>query len=320
MKKNLLLLLTVFTVNITFGQQIEKIDYCNCQDKIDQIAPTLNGKYERICNGILIEKGEFINDSKSGNWTTYSRTGKLIRKLNYDNGLLDGKVELFYLNGKPKFTGQFRKGEKIDQWTYYTENGNIIAQGNYDQNRPTGIWTIFDIKGKKPTVQYDYDSNKYILQKQSPIHKQKDVIQNENTEEWYILIMPKVNYFTKTEPLGGYNFANYMYIELLEVPENFWDTYLYYKRTISYSISADNKVIFQNQLFKNKFSENQPEYIFLINTNPPEKLKKIEYSDLQIKLLNFKINETLSLMPPWVFEGQSEINVLLHYVINKNLI
>jgi hypothetical protein len=77
--KNLILgLLIVWPVNFAFGQQLENLDYCNCQDKIDQIAPELNGKFERKCNGILIEQGEFVNGSKNGEWITIP-----IRSSNY---------------------------------------------------------------------------------------------------------------------------------------------------------------------------------------------------------------------------------------------
>lgn len=82
----------------------------------------------------------------------------MIRKLNYDNGLLHGKVELFYVNGNPKVTGQFENGNKIGKWTYFTDKGMILSEGSYDSNKPIDTWTINDKKGKKPVVQYDFNS------------------------------------------------------------------------------------------------------------------------------------------------------------------
>lgn len=319
MKRLIFGLLTALTVNIAFGQQIEKLDYCNCQDKIDQISPVLNGQFESKCNGVLIEKGEFVNGLKNGEWVTYSRKGKLIRKFNYDNGLLQGKVELFYINGKPKVTGQFEKGNKIGKWTYFTNKGNILSEGSYDSNKPTGIWTINDSKGKNPVVRYDYNAKKYLLNKPVPFYKDGGIIQNENTEEWYILKSPDIKYSSKSEPLGGYAFANYMFIELVEVPVNFWDTYLYQKYKVSYKITADNNVTFESQLYMGNLPDNNLELTFLIMTDPASKLKRIEHSDLQIKLINLKIKEALSLMPPWIYNEESEIDVYLHYVINQNL-
>lgn len=319
MKKLILGLITVFIVNISFGQHTENLDYCNCQDKIDQITPELHGQFERKCNGILIEKGEFVNGLKNGEWITYSRKGKLIRKLNYDIGLLNGKVQLFYLNGKPKVTGQFEKGNKIGKWTYYTEKGKILSEGNFDNNRPIGIWTINDKKGKKPIVQYDFNSKKYLINKPTPFYKGGDIFQNENTEEWYILISPDLKYSSKSAPLGGYDFANFLFIKLVEVPEIFWDTYLYQKYKVSYKITSDNELSFESQLFTGNLPDDNLELTFLIITDPTPKIKRIDHSDLQIKLLGFKIKEALSLMPPWVYNGQSDIDVYIHYVINENL-
>ena len=54
-------------------------------------------------------------------------------------------------------------------------------------------------------------------------------------------------------------------------------------------------------------------------TNPTPKIKRIDHSDLQIKLLDYKIKEVLSIMPPWIFNEQSDIDVYIHYVINQNL-
>jgi len=318
MKKLILGLLAVLVVNISFGQT-EKLDYCNCQDQIEQITPYLNGKFERNCNEVLIEKGEFANGLKNGEWTTYSRKGKLIRKLNYDKGLLNGKIELFYVNGKPKVSGQFENGNKIGKWIYYTEKGKVLSEGGYDSNKPVDIWTINDKKGKKPVVQYDYNSKKYLINNSTPFHKDGEIIQNENTEEWYIHKSPDLKYSSKSEPIGGYGFANYMFIELVEVPENYWDTYLYQKYKVSYKITAENELSFDSELFTGDLPDNNLELTFLIMTNPTRKIKRIDHSDLQIKLLGYKIKEALSIMPPWVFNEKSNIDVYIHYVINENL-
>jgi len=319
MKSLIFGLLTSFIVNISFGQQTEKFDYCNCQDKIEQISPFLNGQFERKCNGILIEKGNFIDGLKNGEWITYSRKGKLIRKLNYTNGLLDGEVELFYVNGKPKLTGQFEKGNKIGKWVYYTEKGKILAEGSYDNNKPIDIWTINDKKGKKTMIQYDYTSNKFLVNSTAPYHKDKDIIQNENTEEWYILRSPDKKYSSKSEPLGGYSFANYMFIELVEIPEVLWDTYLYNIYKTNFKITEQNVVTFDCTLYTGSLLKNPKEITFLTYTDPASQLKKVSLSELESKLLDLKINEAINLMPPWIYNEEPEEEVYIHYVINENM-
>lgn len=318
MKRLIFGLLIALTVNNSFGQQTEKFDYCNCQDKIEEISPVLNGQFERKCNGILIEKGEFVNGLKNREWVSYSRKGKLIRKLSYDNGLLQGKVELFYVNGKPKVIGQFEKGNKIGKWTYYTDKGMVLTEGSYDSNKPINTWTVYDKKGKMPVVQYDYNLKKYLLNSPTPFHKDGDIIQSGNTEEWFILKSPELKYSSKSEPLGGYAFANYMFIELVEVPENYWDTYLYQKYKVSYKITAESNLTFDSELFSGNLPDNNLELTFLIMTDPPAKLKRIEHSELQIKLIGIKIKEALSIMPPWIYNEQSDIDLYVHYVINQN--
>ena len=318
MKRLFFALMTSMIIKVASGQQIEALDYCKCQDKIDQVAPVLNGQFERNCNGVLIEKGEFINGLKNGEWLTNSRKGKLIRRLNYEKGLLHGKVELFYVSGKPKVVGQFEQGSKTGKWIYYTNKGTVLSQGGYDANKPIDTWIINDKKGGKPVVQYDFNAKKYLLNTSTPFHKDGEIIQSENTEEWYILKSPDLKYSSDSEPLGGFIFANYMFIELVEVPVNFWDTYLYQKYKVSYKITPDNSVTFNSELFTEKLPVNHFELTFLIMTDPPSKLHQIELSNLQLKLIDFKIKEALSLMPPWIYTNQSDVDLYLHYVINKN--
>ena len=59
MKKLILGLIWTFTFTVSFGQSSFKLEYCNCIDKIDQITPLLDGKYERVCDGKTIETGVF---------------------------------------------------------------------------------------------------------------------------------------------------------------------------------------------------------------------------------------------------------------------
>ncbi|WMI68230.1 hypothetical protein [Mangrovimonas sp. YM274] len=168
-------------------------------------------------------------------------------------------------------------------------------------------------------MQYDFNTKKYLVDNPAPFHEDGDIIQNENTEEWYILKSPDLKYSSKSEPLGGYEFANFMFIELVEVPENFWDTYLYQNYKVSYKITPESELTFDSQLCQGGSPNDNLELTFLIITNPTPKIKKINHSNLQIKLLDYKIKEALSLMPPWVYNGQSDVNLYIHYVINENM-
>ena len=105
----------------------------------------------------------------------------------------------------------------------------------------------------------------------------------------------------------------------MEIPENYWDTYLYQIYKVSYSITPENELTYESQLFTEETVDNNLELTFLIMTNPTPKIKKIEHSTLQLRLLDYKIMETLNIMPPWIFNEQTKIDVYIHYVINQNL-
>lgn len=313
---NLTLFILMFT-NIITAQNIENLDYCKTTIKIDQVSPTLNGNFEKRFNGKVVESGSFINGEKNGEWLTYSIKGNLIRKINYVNGLLDGKVELYYTNGKKELDGEFNSGKKVGKWTYYTEKGKVWIDGDYISNKPINTWTIKDINGKKTLVQYDYNTKKYIENNTIRVYKDADYDQNMNTEEWYVLYYPNLQYSSKTEPLGGFSFGNSIFIKLVEIPNDFWDTFLYQSFKVVYTISDENEATIKSEYSITKEEpDNSMEFTFLIDTNPIEKIKKIEFSALQKKLLEYKINEALNLLPPWVYNGNSTVELYVHYVIN----
>jgi hypothetical protein len=46
-------------------------------------------------------------------------------------------------------------------------------------------------------------------------------------------------------------------------------------------------------------------------------LKGVNQTELSKQLLDFKIEETLNLLPPWVFGDKRETEVYVPYVINQ---
>jgi hypothetical protein len=317
MKKAILFLTSILITFSLVGQETYKLDYCNCVDNIEQTNPVLNGKFERQCKGKLIEKGEFLNGGKAGEWISYSKSGKLIAKINYKNGLLNGKTELFYANGNPKLVAEFEDGKKTGNWVYLTQKNKTLITGSYESGKPIGIWTINDYKGKKPVVQYDFSTNKYITNSPYEFHKDNDIIQNSNTEEWYIIRYPARANNTKSAPLGGFLFAGDLFVELVEVPLDYWDTYIQYDYKVLFTVSPDNSTIFKLTDNNGSFPEDKPCFSFLIITNPESKIKKIEHSKLSRDLLKCKINEALNFLPPWIYNESTEVDVYISYVINK---
>ena len=317
MKRAIFILTCILITSTLFGQETYRLEYCNCVDKIEQTIPVLNGKYERQYNGKQIERGEFLNGEKVGEWISYNKSGKLIAKINYKDGLLNGKTELFYTNGKQKLVAEFEAGKMSGNWEYFSDKGKSLITGLFESGKPSGIWTINDYKGKKAVVQYDFSTNKYITNTPySYRKKESDVAQNANTEEWFVLFYPNRKNYEKSGPLGGYIFASDLFVDLIEVPLEFWDTYTQYKYKATYRISNDNSTTFILSDFEGYIPDDKPSFPFLIMTNPESKIKKIEHSQLSKKLLRYKIIEALNFMPPWIYNETTEIEVYIPYVIN----
>jgi hypothetical protein len=212
---------------------------------------------------------------------------------------------------------EFENGKKTGNWEYFSEKGKSIITGLFESGKPSGIWTINDYKGKKAVVQYDFSTNKYITNNPYSYRKKgSDVAQNANTEEWFVLFYPNRKNYEKSGPLGGYIFASDLFVDLIEVPLEFWDTYTQYEYKATFRISNDNSTTFILSDFEGYIPDDKPSFPFLIMTNPESKIKKIEHSKLSKGLLRHKIIEALNFMPPWIYNETTEIEVYIPYVTN----
>lgn len=301
----------------SYSQKIDTLKYCDCIDKIESESPQLNGKYERRCNGKIIETGSFSNDQKEGEWITYSKKGGMVRKTHYTNGKLNGSVELWYPDGKPKFSGTFVNGKKNGIWNYYSEKGKACITGEYLSDKPINLWTIKDREGKKILVEYDYTSSKYIKNEKLAYHKEWDVIQNDNIGEFSIMLYPERKEYEGSAPLGGFLFASDLFVDLMELPVDFMDTYISTHFEVTIKIGEDNSYEIVSVSEVGDFPENEPMYPFLMKTNDADKLQHVAFSSLSRKMLNLKIQESLNLLTPWIFSGKTEVKIVVPYVINQ---
>lgn len=290
--------------------------HCKCEDEFEQIEPTLNGAYKRTCKGVILEQGSFINGNKDGNWKSWSKTGKLIKDINYINGVLSGKYELYYFSGKKKFIGTFSNGLKEGVWTFYNEKEKVIKTGLYEGGVPKGIWKVYDFKGKKEVVVYNYDDNSFIKNEENIEYLEKEaIIQNDNSEEWYIRHRYKNPTKSEITPIEGYKLSNDFYTILIEIPYNIWDTYI--QNDFTTNVSFKNNEISQIQIDSiDAIGEDYPIYTFLISTNDKDKLTEVDHSKITRKLLEYQILENLWLMGPWVGTAENQ-KIRTAYVINK---
>lgn len=301
---------------VGYSQEVYELKNCNCKDYITQTKPKLQGEYKRVCNGKTIEQGNFVDGVKDGIWQSWSKKGNLIRSFNYSNGQLNGEVKFYYVNGTKKFEGSFQNGLKTGIWNFYSESGKVIKSGKYENGIPVGVWQIFNWTGEKVLFSYDYSQKKYLKRgKESKYFEDLAIMQNDNTEEWYILVYPKRVDTAKLMPIEGYILCNDIYTNLMEVPLDIWDTYLQFEIDVSVTIkSGEIQSLTIDTLASTTFDN--PAFTFLINTNKENKLKNVEHGELSLKLLEYKILEVLLLMGPWVGNDDT-FTIKTAYVVNK---
>lgn len=305
----------VWSFQLLNAQTTVAFKHCKCTDTFEKTEPVLDGSYQRICNKKLIEQGEFIQGKKDGVWKTWSKKGNLAREFNYSNGVLNGDVKLYYpATGKKKLEGAFFNGKKTGTWNYYSDKNAIIKTGRYENGVPVGIWKVYDWNGKNELYVYDFDNKKYLKESEpTQYFKKAAILQNDNTEEWYILNRYEQENKASIAPVEGYILANDFYINLVEIPVDVWETFLQQNFNGVVKIQ-DNEIVDVKILNDEDFI--QPSLALFVITNEANKLSKVEHSKESLFLLEYKISEALWLMGPWIGENDS-IRIGMTYIVNQ---
>ena len=88
----------------------------------------MNGRWERYAEGILIEKGGYIEGKKDGLWVFYAQNGYKQREQEFKDGKPNGKwIEYFSVN-KKSAEGEYNKGQKSGTWRNYDKKGNVLSE------------------------------------------------------------------------------------------------------------------------------------------------------------------------------------------------
>lgn len=309
--------LSLITIMQAISQTTIKHPHCKCEDLISTIEPSLNGDFQRTCKGKVVIQGKFNNGLKDGSWITKSKNGKVIRKFNYNNGVIDGNIEVNYSSGAKKVVGEFNNGRKSGTWTYYNEKGKTIKIGNFNNGIPEGIWTFYDLKGKKELVVYDFDKEEYVLNKSSvSLFGAAPILQNDNSAEWWIRhVHDSGNEKYKPKPFEGYKLTTDLNVLLMEIPLEFWETY------VSYKLQADlqfdkNALVNVDVKYVEEHLNDVPEIGFFATTNNADKLTEVNHHILSKKLLAYNISEAIWLMGPWI-NVEEDLKIYLPYVLNS---
>lgn len=124
-------------------------------------------------------EGTIIEGKKEGKWSkkiSVSQKQKYVtvKTFNYQNGVLDGKYQVFDSDGNPLFftiphplyPEEYKAYEIFDKDTgyyydYYYQTGVLKLRGHYKNNKKDKMWIYYDISGNE--VQVEIYSNGVLI-------------------------------------------------------------------------------------------------------------------------------------------------------------
>lgn len=92
------------------------------------------------------QTGSFNNGRPDGIWKWYYDNGTILREEVYFQGVRDGEYTEYSRTGKVIAQGQYSDGEKIGEWKY--DSGNNIEEGKYISGLRDGPWKSYTPDGK----------------------------------------------------------------------------------------------------------------------------------------------------------------------------
>jgi len=99
---------------------------------------------------------------KHGTWKYYDKFGIVEEERNYFHNKLDGKVMLYYPNGKLRKEGYFKLDKQDSVYREWNETGDLAVDGRYELDVPKGIWKYYYIDGRVKSHEETIDSVKHI--------------------------------------------------------------------------------------------------------------------------------------------------------------
>lgn len=304
----------VLLSSICFAQE-NKFAHCNCVESLTEES------YKVVSNGVEVESGQFESGQRTGTWISKSSNGTTIRKANYSTGKLDGTYELFHFDGTPKLKAEFKDGKPAGSWTYFNAKGRVIKQGSFSDSKPTGTWKIMDKKGKKVYAEYNFDSKSETVSPNGKQYfKKGGVIRDDQSGEWMVLYLPRRDIKVSTQPIGGYMLSSDLFADYFNVPTILMDTYTHFEFNTTVKLENGVASITSVDLLENKeqFDINSHSLPFMVDTNPPGKLSRIEHSAATINFLKDQLAEYVLVTAPWMSNVESEeIIIRTPIVINE---
>jgi len=310
MKKSLLSLLLSVSLTSLLAQSEISYPHCNCIEKI-----SVDGQFKLTCKDNVVMKGQYNNGLRSGRWTTKTVKGAVIKNAEYVDGKLDGQYELFDYEGNPKLVASFKNGLPDGVWKYFNEKGKIIKIGKYEEGKPMGTWSVFDKNGKKEIVTYNFDDANSSNTIAPPYHNKMKIERDDQSGEWFIIYYPERNPVSDVQPLGGYPLACDLFIKYMTIPSVMMNTYTNFDFNVHLVVEKNSlqsvSSTYEDQI---RYNSALPALPFIVSTNPPAKLKKVEHDKHTMELLRQSIEETVILAGPWI--SSSPVDIYIPFVLN----
>jgi len=100
-------------------------------------------------NGVLKQKGQYLDNKMSGLWNYYYTDGSLKETVHFENNTENGPYKAYHENGQLKAEGQYENEKRQGTWKVYHPNGVLEEAANYIDDWEEGLIEVFDSTGKK---------------------------------------------------------------------------------------------------------------------------------------------------------------------------
>jgi antitoxin component YwqK of YwqJK toxin-antitoxin module len=107
----------------------------------------ISGEVYTYLDNKHILMGDLLNGKKNGLWVTWFKDGHKLEE-NFDHGLINGSMSLFYRNGQKKWRHTYKNGLKDGLTTHWFSNGKKIKEGYFINGDSIGIWNYWSKFGE----------------------------------------------------------------------------------------------------------------------------------------------------------------------------
>lgn len=107
-----------------------------------------NSVYARLFNekGKLVACGKYTGKKKDSTWIYY-RNSIIIGREDYKQGVVEGVVNKYFVNGKIADSQCWKDGKKNGAWMRYYRNGKIKCKGIYKNGKLNGKFNAYKSSG-----------------------------------------------------------------------------------------------------------------------------------------------------------------------------